>query len=274
MQNELQHILDTYSDLQAEVEALRLKLLEKSVELDGLQNVKAENGRLASAASRVVALDNANSRLRYDAEEKAGIIAQLQHNLTVAEKKLKDLNKENPTKLKEHNKRLQIKNREQQKGLDKYKSEISEYRKDISAIRSDYKDLVRKYAQQSITYTGGTKGHELWLIPDVLTVDREGRGAEKILALWYTSPEGIGYMLTILGGRLCYPKEVRDGNLPLPPDFLQEKAQRWLSKLERQRYIITDADLEMFGKWVKPDDDFEPLEVGELNHWTATEHVA
>ncbi|HHP0467282.1 TPA: hypothetical protein ACRZZI_004943 [Vibrio harveyi] len=247
MFEQLQEALDQFQAQQEEIDGLRTKLLEKNIIIDGkdkqIEELEAKalaNHKTEQIASKAIGLTNLNAKLMYSLEQEKQKSAKLTKEL--AELK----GGANPKKLKEQVIRTKEKNKELQRGNDQLKEQNRKYRLEHVTLRKELKDSLLRNQQLSLTQVFAEDGHELWLVPHKLGMDR-GNGNEKILVLLHLAPNGIGYLVTCLNGEISLDKDVLEKDLPAMPQAMYEHAEAWLSKVEAQGYSVTDADLMALG---------------------------
>lgn len=253
MFDQLQDVLNEYEQMKESVEALQLKLLEKSCELDQahtkieqLQKDAMISDKVEQTASKALALSNINQKLIYSVE-------QHQMKIKSLENELRDMKgNNNPKKLKDQVNRLKDKNKELTKGNDLLKLNNKQYRSDVNKLRKDLKNQLISRMHLAMTHAFTKDGHELWLVPTKLGIDR-GHGNERIMCLLHLAPNGIGYLVTVMNGEIHLDKEV--ANLPKMPQEMYDHAEAWLAKVEAQNYAVTDADLMALGGFSDLDGD-------------------
>lgn len=247
MFEQLQDALNQFQDMQDEIDSLRTLLLEKNIALDEKEKTIGElrekieiNHKVEAAASKAMALTNVNAKLMYSLEQEKQKTQKLQRE--VAELKGSD----NPKRLREQVARTKEKNKELQRGNDLLKEQNKSYRVEHVTLRKDLKDALIRNTQLALTNVFSKDGHELWLVPSKLGMDR-GRGKEMVLVLLHLAPNGIGYLVTVQNGEISLDKDVLNKDLPAMPQEMYEHAEVWLSKVESQGYSVTDADLMALG---------------------------
>lgn len=213
---------------------------EKDKTIESLRQKAIANQKTEIVASQAVGLKNLNAKLAYSVEQSKQKIKALEKE--VAEMK----GGANPKKLKEQIARTKEKNKELQRGNDQLKEQNRKYRTEHISMRKDLRDSLLRNTQLSLTRTFKQDGHELWLVPSKLGMER-GRGKEFILTLLHLAPNGVGYLVTVMDGEISLDNQVIECGLPPMPQEMYEHAETWLSKVEAQGYSVTDADLMALG---------------------------
>lgn len=246
MLEQLQEALDEFEQQRETLETLQLKLLERSCELDQAHT------KIQSLESKFVCPNGNNN----DSDKKLiESLMQSKTKISNLEEEVKFLKgSNNPKKLKEQITRLKDKNKALTKGNTLLKSQCQEYRNQMNKLRKDLKNQLITRTQLAMTHAYTDSGHELWMIPTKLGIDR-GRGVERIIALLHLAPNGIGYLVTVMNGEINLDKEVVARGLPVMPKGMYDHAEKWLSKVESQHYNVTEQDLMTIGGFTDLDGD-------------------
>ncbi|GAL16567.1 hypothetical protein JCM19235_5116 [Vibrio maritimus] len=246
MFEQLQDALDEFEQQREVLESLQLKLLERSCELD-------------HAHTKIQSLERKLLRSEVDpAETDHKLSEQLKQSkirISNLEEEVKSLKgSSNPKKLKEQIARLKEKNKALTKGNGLLKIQSQDYRKEMNGLRKDLKNQLITRTQLAMTHAYTDSGHELWMIPTKLGIDR-GKGVERIIALLHLAPNGIGYLVTVMNGEINLDEEVAGRGLPAMPKRMYAHAEKWLSKVESQHYNVTEQDLMTIGGFTDLDGD-------------------